>query len=348
MKTCAVALGDAGSINDNLSVELTTRCNSSCTHCFARAGLARETSLAPALAREICSEGYAAGYRHLHLTGGEPLLWQGLFDLLDEVFGRGYRSVFLNSNGMLMTDHVTRRLAQYPGLALSVSLQGPEALHDGMRGTGSYRKASRGITRALAAGLKLTIFTAIGKTLLAQLPVFAADVNGKFHGIERLTLIQMLRVQGDDGGLSKELLDPKDFIGLVRTVSALNLYGLKTDVLNDPLVNVAAKMLQLPLVPKSRPLCRPGKLIVRANGDITLGHSTWERFGQYSPGMIEEVLADGRYGKAVGPDHITCPTCHYVDSCRRNGMQQPSAEALDMHPEVPYCQRVLTCVGQLA
>jgi MoaA/NifB/PqqE/SkfB family radical SAM enzyme len=196
-------------------------------------------SLAPELAREICAEGYAAGYRHLHLTGGEPLLWEGLSDLLDEVFSLGYRSVFLNSNGMLMTEHVARRLAQYPNLALSVSLQGPEVLHDGMRGTGSHRQVRRGIARALDAGLKLTIFTAIGNTLLAQLPAFAADVYEKFDGIERLTLIQMIRVKGDDCGLSRELLSPEDFIRLVRTVSALNLYGLKIDVLNDPLVNVA-------------------------------------------------------------------------------------------------------------
>lgn len=346
MKTSKINFCNTGDIDENLSIELTTRCNSACTHCFARAGLTEETSLAPELAREICVEGYAAGYRHLHLTGGEPLLWEGLFDLLDEVFSLGYRSVFLNSNGMLMTDHTACRLAQYPGLALSVSLQGPEALHDGMRGEGSHRQACRGIARALDAGLKLTIFTAIGKTLLAQLPTFAAELNKSFHGMQRLTLIQMIRVKGVAGRLSQELLGPDDFIGLVQTVSALNLYGFPIDVLNDPLVNVVADMLQLPLVPRSHPLCRQGKLIIRANRDITLAHSTWEKFGQYAPGMIAKVLIDDRYREAVGPDNITCPTCRYVDTCRSNGMLQPSAEVMDMQPEIPYCQRALTCIGQ--
>jgi hypothetical protein len=156
----------------------------------------------------------------------------------------------------------------------------------------------------------------------------------------------MIRVRGDACGLSQELLSPEDFVKLVQTVSALNLYGFKIDVLNDPLVNVAAEMLRLPLVPQSYPLCRPGKLIIRANGDITLAHSTWERFGQYAPGMIAEVLADSCYGKAVGPDPFTCPTCRFVDPCRRNGMRQPSAEVMDMEPEIPYCQRVLTYIGQ--
>lgn len=346
MKATAVNLQDTDCSSETLSIELTTHCNSSCTHCFARAGLAEEVHLVPEIASAICAEGFAAGYRHLHLTGGEPLLWEGLFDLLDAVFGLGYRSVFLNSNGILMTGHVARRLAQYSNLAISVSLQGPEVLHDSMRGMGSHRQTCQGIARALDAGLKLTIFTAIGTTLLAQLPAFAVDVVEKFHGIERLTLIQMIRVNGDDCGLSRELLRPDDFIRLVRTVSALNLCGFKIDILNDPLVNVAAEMLQLPLVPQSQPLCRPGKLIVRADREITLAHSTWEKFGQYAPGMIAALLADDHYRKAVGPDTITCPTCRYTDSCRKSGMRHPSAPVMDMQPDIPYCQRVLTRIGQ--
>ena len=345
MKTCAVNPQIAEGLTENLSLELTTRCNSKCAHCFARAGVVEDVHLTPAIAGAICAEGYAAGYRHLHLTGGEPLLWEGLFDLLDAAFRLGYRSVFLNSNGMLMTDHVARRLAQYPNLALSVSLQGPKALHDGVRGTGSHRQTGEGIARALDAGLKLTIFAAIGKTLLAQLPAFVADVYERFHGIERLTLIQMIRVRNDDDGLSRDLLRPDDFIRLVRTVSALNLCGYKIDVLYDPLVNVAAEMLELPLVPKSHPLCRPGKLVVRASCDMTLAHSTWEVLGQYAPGMIEEVLTGDRYRKAVEPDAVTCPSCGYVERCRRNGMWQPSAPVMDMQSEIPYCQRVLACIG---
>ena len=294
------------------------------------------------LARAICAEGYDAGYRHLHLTGGEPLLWPGLFDLLDEVYGRGYRSVFLNTNGLLMTDQTAHRLAQYPRLTLSVSLQGPEALHDRIRGAGSYHQASRGIARALDAGLALTIFTATGKALLAQLPTFVADVYEKFEGIERLTLIQLIRVQGDFFDLSGDLLDPEDFIRLVRTVSALNLYGLKTDVLNNPLVNVVADVLALPLVARSHMLCRPGKLIVRANRDVTRAHSTWDKFGQYVPGMIAEVLADDGFREAMAPDEVICPTCRHVDRCRRNGMLRPSSKVLDMQPDIPYCQKVLS------
>ena len=96
---------------ESLSIEVTTRCNSSCPHCFARAPIAKQASLSPDLVREIICEGYTAGYRHLHITGGEPLLWKGLFAVLEYGLKLGYIAVFMNTNGTLLTKDTARRLA---------------------------------------------------------------------------------------------------------------------------------------------------------------------------------------------------------------------------------------------
>ena len=330
----------------HLGIELTARCNSDCVHCFARVGATPEDRLTPALAESLCREGYAAGFRHLHLTGGEPLLWSGLFGLLETVFAMGYATVFLNTNGLLLTEENAGRLAQFPDLGISVSLQGPAALHDAMRGAGAYARAAKGIRRALDAGLAVTLFAALGQTLLKQLATFAAEVNAIFSGIERLTVIQLFRLDNGPCDFSDELLRPEDFLRMVRTVSALNLCGFPTHVLNDPLVNVVAGMLQLPLVPRSHALVRPGKLMVRASLDITLAHSTPEIIGQYRPGMITKVLTCDCFRKAVAQDDTTCPMCPYIDQCRKHGKLHPSPPVMDMQPEVPYCQRVLAGIEQ--
>jgi MoaA/NifB/PqqE/SkfB family radical SAM enzyme len=330
----------------NLSIELTTRCTSACRHCFARAGLPRDVCLSLDSARSICEEGFAAGFRHLHLSGGEPLLWNGLWDLLDDVFVRGYRSVFMNTNGLLMTAPVVDRLAQYPGLRLSVSLEGPESLHDRIRGAGTHRRTAQGVERALEAGLAMSIFTTVGKPLLIQLPAFVKEVYATFEGIEQLTLIQLIRPGQGAWDLAAELLDPDDFVTLVRMVSALNLCGLFTDLLNNPLANVAAAELGLPLVPQSHALCRPSRLMVRANQDITVAHSTPEIIGQYRPGMITRALTCDGYCKAVAQDDTTCPMCPYIGQCRKHGQLRPSPSVMDLQPEVPYCQRVLAGIEQ--
>lgn len=339
-----VAVGkksNPGLIEANLSIEVTTNCNSPCPHCFARAGISEHSSLPFDLVKVISTEGYNTGYRHFHVTGGEPLLWDGLFDLLDYVFELGYKTVFLNTNGTLLAGDITRRLAEYDGLTISVSLQGPEALHDRMRGVGSYRRTIQGIEKALDESIRLIIFTTTGRRLLPELPNFVDATYKRFPDILSLTVIQIIRVRDDLVDLSEELLNPEDFLRLVRTVALLNLYGLRTDVLNEPLVNVASKLLNTPWIPRSQPLYSEGSMMVRANRNITLSHATGDGSLRYEPGMIRKVLTSSTYRNAVAPDKSTCPSCNFAERCLANGMLRPSGWFMDMQPEVPYCWRVL-------
>jgi MoaA/NifB/PqqE/SkfB family radical SAM enzyme len=327
---------------DRLSVEVTTRCNSSCSHCFVRARGPKRSSLAPDLVQTIVREGYEAGYRRLHITGGEPLLWDGLLGILDYAFALGYQTAFLNTNGTLLTRELSRKLATYSGLAVSVSLQGPRRRHDFIRGKGSYDRALKGIQNALNAGLPVHIFTTVGRSMIPDLPRFAEQMFGAYPAIEQLTFIQLIRVPEDVFDLSREVLSPDDFLTLVRMISLLNLYGLKVDLLNNPLAVVASKVLKMPWVPLSPPLYRPGSLVVAADLRVTLAHSTTDHFGIYKPGILTEVINSDDYFCAVSQDRIICGNCTYSRLCRQEGMLRPSEWYRDMFPEVPYCKRVLT------
>jgi len=330
-----------GVSEENLSIEVTTHCNSACLHCFAHAGISKRSSLSVDLVKEIIAEGYNTGYRHLHITGGEPLLWEGLFEALDYAFGMGYKTVSMNTNGTLLTEDVNSRLAAYDGLSISVSLEGPEALHDRLRGEGSYRRTVRGIEKALEAGIDLVIFTTACKGLLPDLPHFADDLYSEFPSIKCLTLIQLFSVTDDVFALSEELLEPDDFLQLVQTVSLLNLYGLPTTLKNNPLVSVVSKLIEMPWIPQAHPLYREGSMIVMANRNIGFSHSNRDSFGNYEPGMIQRVLASDEYRKAVAPDETTCPSCKYAELCMENCMVRPSECYWDTHPDVLYCKRVL-------
>ncbi|MCK4817829.1 radical SAM protein, partial [bacterium] len=216
-----------GVSEETLSIEVTTQCNGDCLHCFVHAGVSERSSLSVDVVKEIIAEGYNTGYRYLHITGGEPLLWEGLFVAMDYAFGMGYKKVYMNTNGTLITKDVNRRLAAYDNLSISVSLEGPEALHDHLRGKGSYRRTVPGIEKALNAGSDLIIFTIARKGLLSDLPHFVDELYRKFPTIKYVTLIQLIRVTGDGFPLSEELIEPADFLRLVQTVSLLNLYGLR-------------------------------------------------------------------------------------------------------------------------
>jgi MoaA/NifB/PqqE/SkfB family radical SAM enzyme len=286
-------------------------------------------------------EGYEAGYRHLHVTGGEPLLWDGLLPIFAYAFGLGYQSAFLNTNGTLLTAKISRKLATYRGLSVSVSLQGPRRLHDCIRGRGSYDRALKGIDNAMGAGLPVHIFTTVGRSLLPDLPRFAERLFVALPGIEQLTLIQLIRVPEDVFDLSREVLRPDDFLRLVRLISLLNLYGLKVNLLNNPLAAVASRVLGMPRLPPSLPLYRPGSLTITAQRHITLAHSTTDYLGIYEPGILQRIISSDAYRCAVSHDRLVCGNCLYSRLCRVEGMVRPSEWYRDMLPQVPYCRRVL-------
>jgi MoaA/NifB/PqqE/SkfB family radical SAM enzyme len=286
-------------------------------------------------------EGYEAGYRRLHVTGGEPLLWDGLLGIFDYAFALGYETAFLNTNGTLLTGEFSRKLAMYSGLAISVSIQGPKRLHDCIRGKESYDRALKGINNAMSAGLPVHIFTTVGRSLIPDLPRFAEGLFIALPDIKQLTFIQLIRVPEDVFDLSREVLSPDDFLRLVRTISLLNLYGLKVNLLNNPLAAVASKVLKMPWVPPSPPLYQPGSVMITAEKRITLAHSTTDHFAIYEPGILARIISSDDYCRAVSQDRLICQNCVYSPLCGIEGMVRPSEWYRDMFPQVPYCKRVL-------
>lgn len=263
---------------------------------------------------------------------------------LDFAFELGFQNVLLNTNGSFLTKDINRRLSKYTDLSLSVSLEGTPAFHLLLRQNDDYQHIYKTVEKALGAGLNLIIFTTVGKTLLKDLSGFALALYERLPAILGLSLIQLIRPTREAFDLSHELLHPDDFIKLVQIASLLNLYGHKTEILNNPLAVVVSKRLKLPLIPRVPSLQRNKHLIVRANRQICLAHSMSKSFGRFEPGMFEKVFSSNQYRIAVSQDDAICPSCKYSKLCMENGMHRPSEWFRDMHPEIPYCKRVMNMV----
>lgn len=327
--------------SENLSIEVTTQCTGNCTHCFVRAGHNEYAEMDYNTAFSIISEGYSIGYRHLHITGGEPLLWGHLSDVLHDAGSLGYKSVLLNTNGMLINSKTVKLLASFKELSLTVSLQGFSALHDSFRGPKTFIQATRAVKKALESGMPVYLYCVAGKSLLPHIPHFARWVFSEFNGIKDLTLIQLIHVPFNESDLSKELLTPDDFIALVQMISLLNTYGLRVTLLENPLATVVAQKLHIPWYLSPVPLFRKGKLVILADMNIAAAHSSRKSLGVYSPGQLNRVLESQGYLREVGEDTETCALCHYRVMCRKAGMLRPSEPFRDMDSNTPYCQRVL-------
>lgn len=341
MTTTPESLKNHGKREEALGIEVTSKCNSACLHCFARSETSGTSSLSSSLVMQIIREGYGAAYRRLHITGGEPLLWEGLIDVLDYAFLLGYEDVFLNSNGSLLTPDVARRLTAYNGLTVSISLDGPKGMHEHLRGRGTWQRTIEHIEGALDCGIKLFIFTTVCRPLVPDLIPFVRETYRRFPDVEGVMLIQLIRAKEGHFELKQELLAPEDYLRMAQSISLLNLFGLKTYLLRNPLLQVVSRLFKTPWTPQPYPMYRNGSMFVLSDREMTLTHSDRVRLGTYQSGMIEKILASDSYRKAVGMDTATCPTCKYESLCRESDMIRPSENTLDMHPQIPYCQRVI-------
>lgn len=327
-----------------LSIEVTSHCNIQCLHCFVNHQMDERVSLSFKVVKSILKEGYDIGYHRLHFTGGEPLLWKDLFKALDYVFYLGYNSVLINTNGTLLSKEICDELASYNGVMVTVSIDGPEELHNHIRGEGSYKHTIQGIENAVDAFMEPIIFTTVYKSLLPELSYFAMDLFSKFPTVKYVSLIPLEKAGNNGFALTKELLEPDDFVRLARTVPFLNLAGLKMDILNYPLARVVSKQLKNPVIQWSSPIDQKRSVIVMANGEIRPSHFSQAFFGQYEPGMLQEVLGSSEYKKQFSPNDTICSYCNYSQVCKENGLFQPLELTTAIINNGPYCRRVLDMI----
>ena len=303
-----------------LSIEVTTHCNIQCLHCFVNGRNDQKLSLSLDVVRDIIKEGYDLEYRRLHITGGEPLLWSELFEVLDLAFYLGFKSILINTNGILLSKNICAKLANYNSAMITVSLDGPEELHNKIRGEGAYKLTMQGIENAVDAFMEPIIFTTVYKSLLPELSYFAMDLFSKFPTIKYVSLIPLEKADHNGFALTKELLAPDDFVRLNRTLPFLNLAGLKMDILNYPLAGVVSKQLKNPVIQWSSPIDQKRSVIVMANGEIRSSHFNQAFLGWYEPGMLQEVLESNEYKKLFSPNDTICSCCNYSQVCEENGL----------------------------
>jgi radical SAM protein with 4Fe4S-binding SPASM domain len=142
---------------------LTERCNLSCRHCY-QGGKRIPEMVVDELKQEIdgAAEMFTAWEEEgisvtpsIHFTGGEPFLFAGLWEVIAHARKRKF-AVALMSNGVLITDEDAVKTGSWDVFDVQISLEGPAAIHDRIRGVGSFQGALRGANRLLAAGNRVS------------------------------------------------------------------------------------------------------------------------------------------------------------------------------------------------
>ncbi|RCV63755.1 Radical SAM superfamily enzyme [Methanophagales archaeon] len=135
--------------------EMTGRCNLDCIHCHAFGGDASYDELTEEEGRALIDQIAALGIRSFVFTGGEPLLREDLFYLIAYAKSIGF-SVFIATNGTLITKEVAKLLREYDvGVVIGLDGMNPE-IHDALRGVkGAFDAVIEGIENCIAEKLYL-------------------------------------------------------------------------------------------------------------------------------------------------------------------------------------------------
>lgn len=139
---------------DEISIELTSKCNLTCHMCSVWKG--RRDGIPGDRVREVLFEARCLGATAFAPSGAEVFMRKDTVSLLAEAARLGFSKISVVNNGMLIQHHIDA-LSEIPGLELHISIDGPEPVHDALRGPGSYRAAMAGADAAVAAGIPVSL-----------------------------------------------------------------------------------------------------------------------------------------------------------------------------------------------
>jgi MoaA/NifB/PqqE/SkfB family radical SAM enzyme len=213
----------------SLWVELTGACNWSCLFCYnpwrptdrANPEVLAFDDLVNALARLVD----LLPFDYVALSGGEPLLYPQLLDVLRWVKSRGLRTI-LTTNGSLLDNRRAAEL-QLAGVdAVQISLMSLDpAVHDQLSGRSSWRQTIAGICHSVRAGIDTAIVvTSTDKNVshLIQTARLASSL-----GVRRI-IINELQVAGSAKLHAEELAVPR--AQLVDAIAKLRESGLASSI----------------------------------------------------------------------------------------------------------------------
>ena len=137
-----------------ISFTLTNACNLRCQMCgqWSQEGYVRTGHgyRGPVLQlddwKRLADEAAAHGITSILLRGGEPFLVPGIIALLEHIRGLGLY-ISIDSNGSRLADYAAD-LVRLGSIHVTVSVDGPEAIHDAVRGVRrSFQQLARGLAR---------------------------------------------------------------------------------------------------------------------------------------------------------------------------------------------------------
>ena len=337
--------------------EITLACNLQCKHCGSRAGKPRGDELSAEKAIDVANQLVDMGLELVTLSGGEPTVRNDWDQIAKAMTSRG-TLVNMVTNGAYRDEAQTRdiaRRAKEAGMSnIGVSLDGPKAIHDAIRGKGAYDKTVRSIRLFAEMGMKPAVMTTVCQSNylhLEETRQIAIDLGASMW---RLQLSKPMGVMDDN---RHDVLTKEQFHALIPKLAKLKKQGEIQLRVGDSIGYFGAheKILRGKSWRGHQQVwrgCQAGlrALGIEANGGVKgclslqmdyQGDDKAFLEGSLKEKSLEEIwYAPGAfaYNRDLNIQDLTgdCKDCRYASQCR-GGARCVGASMVGKLTEDPYC-----------
>jgi radical SAM protein with 4Fe4S-binding SPASM domain len=207
---------------DSLNLLITNRCNLSCRHCYVNSGAHGKCLVSGNEWINVIEQAEQLGAFGINVSGGEPLLHPEFSLIAAALTTRSWLNANLNTNGTLIDERFADIICR-AFRSVQVSLDGPTATHDRLRGIpGCHERSIAGIRLLIAAGVQ----TNVGFTVTTD---NISKVLETTEFCERLGIDTMnIGVVAPVGRAAKGIIDPSR---LVRAGAQDSFYRKLTEIL---------------------------------------------------------------------------------------------------------------------
>jgi len=213
----------------DLILSITNRCNLRCRMCDIP--LAKTEELETRVWERVIREAAALGANTVVFSGGEPLLREDLCELIS--FAKKQKlAACVTSNGVLLDEKHAYELLRAGTDVVNISIEGPEEVHDHVRGKGSFGRALLAIKNLKKYGVESTIASVVTAKNFKHLPYIVE--LARQHGVTTFklqpfnSLFLNTAKQGEEFFLSEE--DAPAFEETIKKVIGLcQEYGIGTN-----------------------------------------------------------------------------------------------------------------------
>lgn len=217
---------------------LTEKCNLRCRHCYQTGRKLQEMTF-PEIKEAIneisdtltaWKDIYCMDFSSsFNITGGEPFLREDIFDILDEINSRGFET-YLLTNGTMINKEKAGKLARLGIKGVQVSIEGPEKIHNSIRGRNSFLFSVNGIRNLLDAGLTVTMNVTLSSLNAGYFKDMFRLSSGL--GVHKLGFSRLVP-SGTGEAMVSEMLSTEEVRNLYHDIFSMNAGGVKT-VTGDP------------------------------------------------------------------------------------------------------------------